>query len=97
MFESDDPAELMNDLLLFVFIPAALTFSGLWLAFRLVFDEMLSAYGLPPIEPQPGYGAIAAGHGRMALLIVLTSFVVLVFLGLYARRSRAAFIARGQA
>lgn len=85
MCDANDQGKIINEFLITLFVPGIVVFVVLWAAFRLVFNDLLLSYGLPPIIPQSGAGAISAGYGRMLLLIVLTTIILLPYLGLYTR------------
>ncbi len=74
-----------DDFLIGIFLPGILTFVAGWTVFRLYLNETLIDMGLPPIVPQPGYGAIATGYGRFVLLIAISFIVTLFSFIIYTR------------
>lgn len=95
MYDADDPGTVLNEFLITLFVPGIFLFVALWAAFRLVFDDVLLAYGLGPIVPQEGAGAIAAGYGRFLLLILLTSAILVPYIVVYRRFLRESLRDRG--
>lgn len=95
MYDAEDPGTIINEFLLTLFLPGITVFVGLWAAFRLVFDDLLRSVGLPPIEPAYGAGLFVSGFGRFLLLILLTTLVLLPYVGLYARFLRGPLRERG--
>lgn len=95
LYDADDPGTIINEFLITLFVPGVLVFVALWASFRLAFDDLLRSYGLGPLVPAPGAGAIASGYGRMALLIVLSAAVLVPYLALYVRFLREPLRERG--
>ncbi|MBP1986019.1 hypothetical protein [Halolamina salifodinae] len=63
LFDADDPGTIVNEFLITLFVPGILVLVALWASFRLVFDDLLRSYGLTPLVPARGAGAIASGYG----------------------------------
>lgn len=85
MYDNPDLDKVMNEILITFVVPGLLTLTAVWASFVLIFDETLRSIGLAPIEVQEGYGAVASGHGRFLLLIVVTTLCLLVYIAFYNR------------
>ena len=95
MYDAEDPGAVVNEFLITLFVPGAVTFVALWASFRLLFDDTLRSSGLVPLTPAPGAGVVGTGFGRMVLLVLLTSLVLAPYLGLYLRFLRTPLRERG--
>lgn len=95
MYDAEDPGTVINEFLVSLFVPGIALFVVLWAAFRLVFDDLLRAIGLPPIEPAPGSALLVSGAGRFLLLVLLTTVFLLPYLALYSRVLRGPLRERG--
>lgn len=95
MYDSEDPGAVVNEFLITLFVPGIVAFVGVWTLFRVVLNDHMLSYGLEPIVPRHGAGAIAAGYGRFLLAILLTVAVLLPYLGVYRRFLRRSLRDRG--
>lgn len=95
MYDADDPGAVVNEFLVTLFVPGIIVFVGVWATIRLVLDDLLLSYGLEPIVPREGGGAIAAGYGRFLLAILLTVVILVPDIGLYRRFLRRSLRERG--
>lgn len=88
MYDAEEPGTIINEFLITLFVPGIIAFVGLWAVFRLYWNDILISWGLPPIVPQSGAGAISGGYGRFVLIIVLTAVLLLPYIALYRRYVR---------
>lgn len=95
VYDADDPSAVVNEFLVTLFVPGIVAFVGMWVTFRLVLDDLLLSYGLGPIVPREGAGAVAAGYGRFLLVILVTVAMLLPYIGLYRRFLRRSLRERG--
>lgn len=95
MYDADDPGTIINEFLITLFVPGITIFASLWAVFRLFLNEFLSSIGLGPLVPAYGVGAIESGYGRMLLLILLTTGILLPYGALSHRVRREPLRERG--
>ncbi|ELY80990.1 hypothetical protein [Natrinema gari] len=95
MYDADDPGTIINEFLITLFVPGITLFASLWLVFRLFLNEFLSSIGLVPLEPAYGAGAIESGYGRLLLLILLTTVILVPYVAFYYRVLRKPLRERG--
>lgn len=95
MFDADEPWTVLNEFLLTIFVPGIVLFVGLWAVFRLHWNGLLLSWGLAPIVPEEGAGAVAAGYGRFGLLVLLTSLLLVPYVAVYRRFVRQHLRERG--
>lgn len=63
MYDADDPGTVISVFLITLFIPEIILFVRLWVLFRFSFNELRLSFGLSPIVPASGPGAISARYG----------------------------------
>lgn len=95
MFDADDPGAMMNELLVVLFAPGIVLIGLLWASFRFVFDETLTSMGLEPITVPYQAGEIGAGGGRLLLIILVSTALLVPYVALYARFLRGPLRKRG--
>ncbi|AFO57491.1 MULTISPECIES: hypothetical protein [unclassified Natrinema] len=95
MYDADDPGTIINELLITLFVPGITLLASLWIVCRLFLNEFLSSIGLVPLVPASGAGAIESGYGRLLLLILLTTVMLLPYVAFYRRVLRKPLRERG--
>ncbi|ELY84151.1 hypothetical protein [Natrinema altunense] len=95
MYDADDPGTIINEFFITLFVPGITLFAALWAVFRLFLNEFLNSIGLVPLVPAYGAGAIESGYGRLLLLILLTTVILLPYVAFYHRFLREPLRERG--
>jgi small-conductance mechanosensitive channel len=95
LYDAEEPGTVINEFLITLFIPGIVFLVALWATFRLLFDDLLLAYGLPPLTAASGRAAIASGYGRFVLLVLLTAVLLVPYIGVYVRFLRQPLRERG--
>lgn len=95
MYDAEEPGTIINEFLITLFVPGIIAFVGCWAVFRLYWNDILISWGLTPVVPQSGAGAISGGYGRFVLIIVLSTVFILLYIALYRRYVRQHLRQRG--